>query len=295
MFDYDQLAALAAVVRTGSFDRAAQQLGVTPSAVSQRLKLLEERVGAALVVRGQPNVATPAGARLCRHAEDVGLLERALRADLGTLGVAAQPATIRIAVNADSLATWFVAAMAATDGVLYDLVLDDQDHSADWLRRGEVAAAVTASPGSVQGCGSRPLGALRYLATATPDFMRCWFPDGIDEASLRAAPCLRFNQKDELQARWIRDVVGRPVATPNHWLPSSQAFVDGALAGLGWGMNPEVLVQRPLAEGRLVPLLPDRPLDIALHWQWSRAVEGALRDVTRAVLATARRALVTEG
>src|ERR1700761_1659985 len=134
MFDYDQLAALAAVIRTGSFEKAARQLGVTPSAVSQRLKLLEERVGAVLVVRGQPNSATAAGARLCRHAEDVGLLERALRADLGTLGPDTPPATIRIAVNADSLATWFIEAMAATEGVLYDLVLDDQDHSADWLR-----------------------------------------------------------------------------------------------------------------------------------------------------------------
>ncbi|GGF34403.1 transcriptional regulator ArgP [Aliidongia dinghuensis] len=291
MLDYDHLSALAAVVRTGSFEKAAQQLGVTPSAVSQRLKLLEERIGAALVVRGQPNVATPAGARLCRHAEDVGLLERALRADLGELGLAAQPTTIRIAVNADSLATWFVEAMAATEGVLYDLVLDDQDHSADWLRRGEVAAAVTASTGSVQGCGSRPLGALRYVATASPEFMRRWFADGVDEAALRAAPCLRFNQKDELQARWIRNLIDRTVATPTHWLPASQAFVDGALAGLGWGMNPEPLVRHHLASGHLV-LLAISPLDVSLNWQWSRAVEAALADVTRAVTATARRFLV---
>jgi LysR family transcriptional regulator (chromosome initiation inhibitor) len=295
MINYDHLSALAAIVRTGSFEKAAQQLGVTPSAVSQRVKLLEERVGAALVVRGQPNTATPAGARLCRHAEDVGLLERALRADLGELGPGAQPASIRIAVNADSLATWFINAMAATEGVLYDLVLDDQDHSADWLRRGEVAAAVTASPGSVQGCGSRSLGALRYVPTATPDFARRWFADGVDETSLRRAPCLRFNQKDELQARWIKGLVGRSVATPNHWLPSSQAFVDGALAGLGWGMNPEQLVRHHLASGRLVLLLPDRPLDVSLHWQWSRAVEAALKDVTRAVTATARCLLLSEG
>jgi LysR family transcriptional regulator (chromosome initiation inhibitor) len=271
MFDYDQLAALAAVIRTGSFERAAQQLGVTPSAVSTR-----------------------AGARLCRHAEDVGLLERALKADLGALGVAAEPATIRIAVNADSLATWFVDAMAATEGVLYDLVLDDQDWSADWLRRGEVAAAVTSAPGSVQGCGSRPLGALRYVATAAPDFMRRWFAEGVDVAALGRAPSLRFNQKDELQARWIVNVVGRLVATPTHWLPASQAFIDGALAGLGWGMNPEPLVRQHLASGRLVELLSDRPLDVALHWQWSRAIEAALKDVTRAVTATARRVLVAD-
>ena len=56
------LAALAAVIRTGSFERAAQQLHVTPSAVSQRVKLLEERLGTILVVRSCPcgSTARPA-------------------------------------------------------------------------------------------------------------------------------------------------------------------------------------------------------------------------------------------
>ena len=54
MLDYAALAALAAVIREGSFERAASALHVTPSAVSQRIRSLEERVGCALVVREQP-------------------------------------------------------------------------------------------------------------------------------------------------------------------------------------------------------------------------------------------------
>jgi LysR family transcriptional regulator, chromosome initiation inhibitor len=292
MLDYAHLAALAAVVRTGSFERAAQQLNVTPSAVSQRVKLLEERLGAVLVVRGQPCTATPAGQHLCRHAEQVALLETSLRRTLPGLQPDSAPATLRIAVNADSLATWFVAAMAGTEGYLFDLVLDDQDHSADWLRRGEVVAAVTAHGRPIQGCDCHPLGALRYIATASPAFRDRWFPEGFTAAAAARAPCLVFNQKDRLQALWLRQALGTEVQPPLHWLPSSQAFVDAALAGLGWGMNPEALAAGHLDAGRLVALR-DHPLDVPLFWQQSRIVDALLRDVTRAVLRAARATLAS--
>ncbi|WP_431854176.1 LysR family transcriptional regulator ArgP [Azospirillum sp.] len=291
MLDYALLAALAAVIRTGSFERAAQQLHVTPSAVSQRVKLLEERLGTILVVRGSPCTGTPAGQRLCQHAEQVALLESELRHGLPDIRHDAPPVTVRLAVNADSLATWFVAAMAETPDCLFDLVLDDQEHSADWLRRGEVLAAVTASVKPVQGCDSTPLGALRYVATASPAFVRRHFPEGVDGASLARAPRLTFNSKDRLQAQWTRQAFGTEIASPTHWLPSSQAFVDAALAGLGWGMNPEMLVAGHLRDGRLAALVPEQPLDVPLFWQRSRIASRTLADITKAVLRTARAAL----
>lgn len=286
MLDYALLEALAAVIRTGGFDRAARHLNLTPSAISQRVKLLEERMGTALVVRGQPCTATPAGLRLCQHAEQVALLESELPAILPGLGPSAVPVPLRIAVNADSLATWFITAMAALPHCLFDLVLDDQDHSADWLRRGEVVAAVTAGGGTVPGCDSHPLGVLRYVATASPNFMDRHFPAGVDAASLSRAPCLTFNAKDGLQAAWLRRALGQGVpvpAPPTHWLPSSQAFVDAALAGIGWGMNPLLLAAPHLAAGRLVALLPGTELDVPLVWQRSRLASATLADLTRAV------------
>lgn len=292
MLDYAHIAAVAAVIRTGSFEKAARQLYVTPSAVSQRVKALEESLGTSLIIRGLPCVGTAAGSRLCRHAENVGLLEHVLRGDLGGLLPEGPRATLRIAVNADSLATWFIDAMARTEGLLFDLVLDDEDHSGGWLRRGEVSAVVSANPKRSQGCGSRALGSLRYRATASPGFMAKWFPDGANADAFRKAPSLRFNAKDELQARWLGSVLRTQVAPPTHWIPSSQAFVDGALAGLGWGMNPEPLVREHLASGKLVEIVTDRPLDVPLHWQWSKAVEGALAPMTAAVTAAARQWLV---
>lgn len=288
--DTAQLAALAEVIRTGSFDRAASTLGVTPSAVSQRIRALEERQGAVLVNRSHPCTGTDAGMRLFRHAEEVALLEHALQRDLGGRDPAVRQ-TIRIAVNADSLATWFPAALATAQaadlGLLFELILDDQDHSSDWLRRGDVVAAVTGHAAPVQGCDSTALGALRYLATASPDFMTAHFPDGVTREALETAPTLTFDRKDALQARWIELKTGAEMRPPTHYLPASQTFVDAALLGLGWGMNPEPLARPLIAEQRLVALDPALPLDTPLFWQTSRVARAALAPLSAAVVRTA--------
>lgn len=296
MLDYAALRAVAAVVQSGSFERAAQQLGVTPSAVSQRVKQLEERLGVVLVVRGQPCTATEAGDQLCRHMERVGMLEGTLFSQMPMLaGEARDPVTLHIAINADSLGTWFVEALAAyarTSGHLLSLAIDDQDHTAEWLEKGRVVAAVTAFERPVTGCRSTTLGNLRYRATASQEFVARHFADGVTVETLRRAPALMFNQKDRLQSLWMEKAVGRAPAHPAHWLPSTQAFVDGALAGIGWGMNPEILVAEHLRSGRLVELIADTPVDIALSWQVARLSADALAGFTREVVRTAKARLL---
>lgn len=293
MLDETLLAALAAVAREGSFERAARLLHVTPSAVSQRLRLLEERVGAALIVRGRPCVATEVGARLCRHAELISVLEAELHRELPTLpreSVGSHYANLRIAVNADSLGTWFIGAMkdfAGHHDTLLNLTLDDEEHTAEWLRRGHVLAAVTSLRAPVQGCRSRRLGALRYVATASAQFVTRWFPAGVTAEALARAPSLMFDRNDRLQEKWVHRRVHRDVRLPAHRLPSSAAFLDAALAGLGWGMNPLALVRAHLQSGALVELAEQTPLDVALYWQVSRLNVPVLAQLTSSVVRAA--------
>ena len=249
MFDPARLAALAAVHRRGAFDLAAVELHVTPSAISQRIKALEELTGTLLIRRGEPCIATEAGLRLIRHHDEVALLERTLSADLP--GLRSQAATLRIAVNADSLATWVISALAATEGFLFDLVIDDQDVSQDWLRRGEVMAAITAHPGPLQGCDTIPLGRLRYLATASSGYLATWFPQGVTEQALHHAPALTYSDKDQLQTRWAIARGLRGPALPTHRRAASQAFGDVGALGVGGALSPEPLVARDLGAGRL--------------------------------------------
>lgn len=296
MLDYAALSALAAVIREGSFERAASALHVTPSAVSQRIRALEERVGCALVVRAQPCRATEAGRRLCQHVDRVSLLEQELQGALPALAPAGVARVVLpIAVNADSLATWFapaLAAFAAQAPVLVELAVDDQDHTAEWLRTGAVLAAVTGASRPATGCNSRSLGAMRYRAAASPAFVARHFADGVGAGSLARAPSLAFNTKDELQARWAERLCQREVALPRHTLPSAQAFVTAAVAGMGWGLQPQALIASHLADGSLVELVPDTPLDVPLYWQHARAASSLLEGLTGVLLRAAAQALL---
>lgn len=295
MIDYAAARAVALVVQTGSFEGAARALNVTPSAVSQRVRNLEERIGAVLIERAAPCIATEKGAWLCRHIEQVGMLEQALMEQLPGIGGASDsPVTLSIATNADSLGTWFlpaVSAFCAGSDYLLNIALDDEEHTADWLRTGRVVAAVTALARPVQGCSVTPLGVMRYIATASPAYMKRHFPDGVSAATLARAPALTFNQKDRLQQAWVRQAFGEQVAFPTHWLPSTQGFLDASIAGLGWALNPVQLVEGPLAAGQLVALVPDTPLDRPLYWQVNRLAARQLSALTQAITKGARSAL----
>lgn len=296
MIDYPAARAVQLIAQTGSFDRAAKALGITPSAVSQRVRNLEDRLGIILIDRGPPCVATDAGAWLCRHMEQVGMLEGQLAERFPQIMAQSgrEPVTLHVATNADSLGTWFLPAVATfvrESGFLIDIAVDDQDHTADWLRRGRVIAAVTALGKPVQGCQVKSLGRLRYHATASPDYMARYFPNGVTPEALSTAPALTFNQKDRLQQQWLQARFGCQIHFPTHWLPTTQGFVDAVLAGMGWGMNPAQLVQEHLATGRLVELQAGATLDVALFWQTSHLAARNLAQLTRAVTDQARAAL----
>ena len=295
MMDYPAALAVATVVRTGSFEKAAKALHITPSAVSQRVKSLEERLGVALVERGAPCLATEKGARLCRHMELVGALEAGLLDYLPELGEQTGGAvTLDIAVNADSLGTWFLPAaaeLARSANIVLNIAVDDQDHTAEWLRRGRVLAAVTSLQEPVTGCRVTPLGKLRYHATASPDYMRRHLPDGVTAQAMLRAPALTFNQKDRLQLDWLRSTFGIDEAVPTHWLPSTHGFVDACLLGMGWCLNPEQLVREHLAAGRLVELVPGAVVETPLYWQVSRLAAQQFPRLDKAVAAAARAGL----
>jgi LysR family transcriptional regulator, chromosome initiation inhibitor len=283
-FDGQQLAAFAAVIEQGSFDAAAARLHVTPSAVSQRIKALEQRVGQVLVVREKPCTATAAGVPLLRLAAQTTLLEaEALAAMGGSEGAAPR---IAVAVNADSMSTWFTGIFRALDGVLFDVRIEDQDHSAQLLREGVVMGAVTTERHPVPGCRVQPLGVMRYVPVASKAYIKRYLPEGFTAHAAASAPSLAWNRDDALQDMLVRKAFRRDIRRPRHLVPTAEGFGAAVHAGLGWGMYPDNLAAQRLKDGSFVRIC-DAHLDVPLYWQCWKLDSPLVARVTDAVSSAA--------
>ncbi|MCP4936179.1 MAG: LysR family transcriptional regulator ArgP [bacterium] len=299
MLDYHLLDALLTVEREGSFEGAARVMGMTSSAVSQRIKLLEERIGAVILNRN-PVGPSEFGSRLCRHVEQVKLLEetfiganrRNFRAFDG------HPVEIKIAVNDDSLSSWFLEVLQPCSQsdrcFLFDISLQDQDHSIEQMKSGVVLAAISSIKKPVQGFTSHYLGKHVYRATASPAFVRHYFKDGVTFDALKDAPSLRYNGHDDLQQQWLHQIFGKKHKLPSCMLPSSFGFVNACLKDVGWGMNPSSMVDHHIKAGELIELIPDATLDKILYWHVSRVVGDTLSKVTDKVRNVARKHLAQD-
>jgi LysR family transcriptional regulator (chromosome initiation inhibitor) len=284
-FQLEHLRTFAAVVEEGTLEAAARNLHVTPSAISQRLKAMEDAAGQILLQRTSPVRPTPAGEAVLRFALQVRQLEGDARQELGG-GQSATGAPIPLVVNADSLSTWFLPALASLPGepgVCFELRREDEQHSTRQLRTGAVMAAVTATPEPVPGCSVEPLGSLRYRAVASPAYVRRWWPDGPGLVAGSRSPVVDFDRKDDLQAGFFRALTGTDLAAPRHYVPSSAEFAQAIRLGLGWGLLPEQHCLAGLGSGDLVELAPDNPVDVALYWQRWKIDSPVLNQLSAAV------------
>lgn len=292
-FTLDQLSTLRALIEAGTFDKAARRLHITASAVSQRVKAMEQSSGRVLVQRTTPVALTDAGRVVLRYARQVELLESDTLRTLQDGGTAGGTVPISLAVNADSLATWFLGAIASVAdelAIAFDLHREDQEHTVELLRSGAVMAAVTSSPEPIQGCVTEPLGRMRYRAVATPAFVARWLGSGL--ATLSAAPVVTFDRNDDLQDAFLRAQLARPGAAPRHVIPASNDFARAVLLGLGWGVLPEQQCLAEIADGRLVELAAEHPVDVPLYWQRWNLSSPLLDAVSTAVREQAARTLL---
>ncbi|OSZ71155.1 HTH-type transcriptional regulator ArgP [Hydrogenophaga sp. IBVHS1] len=293
MLDARQLEALAAVVEHGGFGPAAKALSLTLAAVSLRIKSLEDTLGQRLLVRGKQVRATPAGQALLGHVKQVRLMEADVLNGLqgGSPGDGVRWQNLSVAINADSVASWFlpgVAPLLRRHHLLLEIVIDDQDHTHDALKSGDVMGCVTTLASAMRGCVAEPLGAMRYLCVGAPDLLkRCRTPRGaVSPHKLLAQPAVIFNRKDALQDAFLEQHFGlRQPHYPRHFAPAVEAFETALELGLGWGMVPEQHLTRRVG---LQEVLPGASVDVVLYWQhWAHESVSAQR-LTAAVKTAAR-------
>ncbi|MEP6770501.1 MAG: LysR family transcriptional regulator ArgP [Polaromonas sp.] len=310
-FDPDALECLAAIVEEGGFERAAQRLSITQSAVSQRLRALEAQVGTVLIVRSRPLKPTAAGQLLLKHTKMLRLLRADLERDMkelapSSLGGSREEERISIAINADSIATWALPALTdlAQQGLPMEIIHDDQNFTHEWLREGQVLGCVTTLKQALRGCKVEPLGAMQYIAVATPDFARkrLGFRDdsggrqtapALTQYNFRDVPFIAFNRKDELPVDFVSKAFGLKRVTLNQlFVPSSEGMVRAVLAGWGISVVPRLLAQGLIDENRLVNLAPGYTLPIQLYWHCWNLESEVLDALTAALKQSAAQSLV---
>ncbi|SDG85105.1 transcriptional regulator, LysR family [Vibrio xiamenensis] len=286
-----QVAAFIAVIEEASFEAAAKRLSVTPSAISQRIKTLEDRIGQLLVVRQTPCKPTPAGEKLLSKVKPMALLESEVMADF-VPDDRQHNQRFSLAVNEDSLSTWLIPALTGLHqqhGHLFDLCVDDQDYTLDYLKNGTAIGALTSEKTPLQGCRSHLLGNMHYCAVASAQFAERYFAKGLTTEAFRRAPMIAYNRKDPLQTRFIHKLTGKHL-TPEqvHYMPNSVGLVTGAAQHMGWCMVAEGLLDNALQSGQVVQLAPDVWLDEPLYWQHAAVQSKLLEQITRALFSAAQ-------
>jgi len=272
MVDPKGLSAFKAVIENNSFEKAANQLFITQSAVSQRLKLLEQNIGQSLVVRSPHIKATNAGQALLKYAQNLAQIERDLSAQLAPKKQL-DWLKISIATNADTLATWLLSALAPwcnEHRVLLDLKVEDQDQTHQLLNVGEVLGCISSLEHPAAGCTSEPLGVLQYHCVVSPSFKEQYFSKGIGKAQFKKAPAVVFNHKDQLQHQYLERYFDIDASAQiQHSIPSLEAYNEWIKLGMGFGMAPKIQLQPLLDSGEVVMLTPEKPITVPLYWhQW---------------------------
>jgi LysR family transcriptional regulator (chromosome initiation inhibitor) len=301
-FDPDALECLAAIVEEGGFERAAQRLSITQSAVSQRLRALESQIGTVLIVRSRPLKPTSAGNLLLKHTKMLRLLRADLERDLkelapSSLGGAREEERISIAINADSIASWALPALTtlAQQGLPMEIITDDQDFTHEWLREGQVLGCVTTLKQALRGCRINPLGAMDYVAVASPELARTRLNPGASSLTahnFRSVPFVAFNRKDDMQSEFVGKAFGLKRVTLNQlFVPSCEGQVRAVLAGWGVSVLPRLLAQPLLDAGQLVNVVPDFSLPIQLYWHCWNLESDVLDALTSALKQAAGDAL----
>ncbi|HQS19762.1 MULTISPECIES: LysR family transcriptional regulator ArgP [unclassified Acidovorax] len=299
-FDPAALECLAAIVEEGGFERAAQRLNVTQSAVSQRLRALEAQVGSVLIVRSRPLRPTSAGQLLLKHTKQMRLLRADLERDLQELAPSAPGGTrederISIAINADSIATWAMGALQdlVRQRLPLEIIVDDQDFTQEWLRSGQVLGCVTTLKQALRGCKMVPLGAMPYVAVASAAFAQQYLPQGLTPHNFREVSFLSFNRKDDMASEFVARAFGLKRVALNHlFVPSAEGQMRAVAAGWAVGVVPELLARGALADGSMVDLAPGRALSIELYWHCWNLESELLDALTAALTGAAAQALV---
>jgi len=247
------------VARHRSFRRAAAELGVTPSAVSQTIRALEARVGATLLIRTTRSVGlTEAGEKFLARARPAfdelvaaGEVARELgQRPSGTLRLSVPPAVVPILLQ-----PWVASFREAYPEIEVEISASEKlvDLAAEGFDAGIRLGQFV--PSDMVAIRLTPQ--LRLIIVGSPAYLaRSGQPEGMDD--LRDHACLRLRRSDGSLAPWSLNNDGRgvEVAVSGPLIASDfPTLLGAALQGMGLAQLPEPVAAEAVAAGRLKHVL----------------------------------------
>ena len=284
--DYKLIHALDTVLTEQSFESAALALNITQSAISQRIKQLEQLVAKPVLIRSQPLQATATGQKLLAHFRKVRQLEYDLAGDIMP-DSAPSSIPISIAVNADTLASWFIEALTPllkTQPIELNIQVTNEVDTQKLLKKGEVLAAISSQKQSFSGVKVEYIGTLDYILCANQDYINKYFKGGLTIENLNKAPCIDYDQRDKMHSDYLKKHFAIEQAIyPCHRIRSSEVVVTMALAGLAYALIPTTQADEHLASGALINLAPDKHLKMPLYWHSWALERGVQKLITKTI------------
>lgn len=294
-FDYKLIHALDTIIKEQSFEKAAEELNITQSAISQRIKQLEQLIAQPVLVRSQPLSVTTVGQKLLRHFRQVKQLEHELISQILPDEVD-DIVTISIAINADSLASWFIPAISPLlkkHAIELKLQVYDEARTRELLKKGEVYAALSSESEPITGCKVTKIADVDYILCATPKFRTKYFKKGLTKEALYHAPGIRFDPQDTMHIDYIYDHYDVSLGEyPLHTVGSSEAFVAMTVEGLACSLLPITQANEYLKQGILVDLAPENHLIRSMYWHSWVLERGIFKKVSEYIVKYGRQLLV---
>lgn len=272
MLDYPAIAALVAVIETQGFQSAADKLFITQSAVSQRIKSLENYYGEPVLIRSLPYQPTKLGLMLLGHYKRITILEDSLQENITTQNYIP---TISIAISRDSLETWFVPVIKeikTLPSIKLEIIADDQELTLSYLQRGLVSACASTIHKQLSGCKAKFMGYFNYVLVSSPEFKKKYFPKNKSiEDNLLKAPTVIFDNKDKLHEEYLKYYFNfKDLNIEYHVIPSVKGFRLFVESGYACALIPELDILTELTQKKVVKIFPDKPWKMPMYWHsWS--------------------------
>lgn len=270
MIDYEAIRALEAILEYQSFEKASKSIGITQSAITQRIQGFESFLGERLLIRKTPYKPTATGQAYLGLLRKVKILESEIESNSSNKPI------IKIAINRDSLDLYFLDIISdkeCAEAFALEIIADNQDNTLEYLKSGQVDMCISSESKAIPKHVSTHIGDMEYCLVCSPQFHMKYFKNKTTKEILANAPLVIFDKNDKLQHNFLKENYGVEPMSSISQMPSVQSFKIAIIGGYGYGFVPLLDIQQELKQKKVLEIFPSKKLKVPLYlhqWEYQK-------------------------